>query len=342
MSQPTSLPPHLWDIKVEVEQYARDYGLDFFETSFEVLDYDRMNEVAAYGGFPSRYPHWRFGMDYDRLSKGHTYGVQKIYEMVINNDPCYAYLLEGNSTVDQKTVMAHVFAHCDFFKNNYWFGKTNRKMMDEMANHASRIRRYIERYGLEQVEGFLDTCLSVEDLIDPHSPFIARKAKKVEDSGNREEPSEIPRIRAKEYMDEFINPREFLDRQQRKIEKEKEKELRFPEEPERDVLKFLLDHAPLEKWEREVLDMTREEAYNFAPRGRGTLCARVCGQRPRPHRPRAQGRLARAAAARVGSQPISSGASAPSSVVEPQARHARPPGGSWRASLLVGGQGQST
>jgi stage V sporulation protein R len=265
MSQPMSLPPHLWDIKVEIEAYARGYGLDFFETSFEILDYDRMNEVAAYGGFPSRYPHWRHGMEYDRLSKGYTYGVQKIYEMVINNDPCYAYLLEGNSIVDQKTVMAHVFAHCDFFKNNYWFSKTNRKMMDEMANHASRIRRYIERHGLEPVEAFLDTCLSVENLIDPHAPFIARKPKKVEDSGNREEPPPIPKIRAKEYMDEFINPREFLERQKKRIEKEKEKERRFPEEPERDVLKFLLDHAPLEKWEREILDMVREEAYYFAP-----------------------------------------------------------------------------
>src|SRR5439155_16065280 len=194
-----TLPRHLWDLKVEIEAYARSYGLDFFECSFEILDYDRMNEVAAYGGFPNRYPHWRFGMDYERLSKGYTYGLQKIYEMVINNDPCYAYLLEGNSIVDQKTVMAHVYAHNDFFKNNYWFSKTNRKMVDEMANHASRIRKYIERYGLERVEAFLDTCLSVEDLIDAHSPFITRRSRRDEDAeASSDDPGVVHKIRAKE------------------------------------------------------------------------------------------------------------------------------------------------
>ena len=82
-----------------------------------------MNEVAAYGGFPTRYPHWRFGMEYEGLAKGYEYGLSKIYEMVINNDPCYAYLLEGNSSVDQKMVMAHVYGHCDFFKNNFYFSQ---------------------------------------------------------------------------------------------------------------------------------------------------------------------------------------------------------------------------
>ena len=79
-------------------------------------------------------------MEYEQLSKGYRYGLQKIYEMVINNDPCYAYLLRCNQLVDQKLVMAHVYGHNDFFKNNIWFSQTNRKMMDEMANHGNRIR----------------------------------------------------------------------------------------------------------------------------------------------------------------------------------------------------------
>ena len=112
---------------------------------FEVLDYDEISEIAALGGFPTRYPHWRFGMEYQQLSKGYRYGLQKIYEMVINNDPCYAYLLRCNQLVDQKLVMAHVYGHNDFFKNNIWFSQTNRKMMDETANHGNRIRSYMER-----------------------------------------------------------------------------------------------------------------------------------------------------------------------------------------------------
>src|SRR5436189_4282523 len=132
----TNLPPHLRVLKDEIEGYARDYGLDFYETIFEVVDADDLNEIAAYGGFPTRYPHWSFGMQYEELRKGYDYGLSKIYEMVINNDPCYAYLMRCNHTVDQKLVMAHVYGHCDFFKNNAYFDHTSRKMMDEMATTA--------------------------------------------------------------------------------------------------------------------------------------------------------------------------------------------------------------
>src|SRR5262245_20679431 len=173
----SNLPPILQKMQVEIEGYARTYGLDFYPTIFEHIDADDLNAIAAKGGFPVRYPHWRWGMDYERLAKGYHHGLQKIYEMVINNDPCYAYLMRSNDLVDQKLVMAHVYGHCDFFKNNFWFSKTNRKMMDEMANHATRVRRHIERQGQERVERFLDACLCLEHLIDPHSMFMARDAR---------------------------------------------------------------------------------------------------------------------------------------------------------------------
>src|SRR5882672_4410730 len=145
------LPAHLDEIQVQMEQHAKNYGLDFFPTIFELVDCDQLNAVAAYGGFPTRYPHWKFGMEYEQLSKGYTYGLQKIYELVINNDPAYAYLMKSNNMVDQKLVMAHVYGHVDFFKNNYWFSKTNRKMIDVMANHAVRIREYMDRHGQDVV-----------------------------------------------------------------------------------------------------------------------------------------------------------------------------------------------
>src|SRR5450432_4853146 len=114
-----TLTQELVDVREQMKSYALGYGLDFFETVFELVDFDEMNMVAAYGGFPNRYPHWKFGMEYEQLSKGYEYGLQKIYELVINNDPCYAYLMESNPMVDQKLVMAHVYGHCDFFKNNF-------------------------------------------------------------------------------------------------------------------------------------------------------------------------------------------------------------------------------
>src|ERR1044071_8351396 len=200
------LTTELIEIQQKMEGHARQYGLDFFPTVFELVDADQLNAVAAYGGFPTRYPHWRFGMEYDQLAKGYHYGLQKIYELVINNNPCYAYLMRSNALVDQKLVMAHVYGHCDFFKNNYWFSQTNRKMMDEMANHGNRIRRYMDRFGVEEVESFIDACLSVEALIDIPSPFVKRF-----DQPNRydfdrghddvDEPGTPGRFQSKHYMD---------------------------------------------------------------------------------------------------------------------------------------------
>lgn len=263
-----NLTPELEALKAEIEEYATSYGLDFFPTVFQILDFDQMNEVASYGGFPTRYPHWRFGMEYENLQKSYTYGLQKIYEMVVNNDPCYAYLLESNNIVDQKLVMVHVYAHSDFFKNNQWFEHTNRKMMDEMANHATRVVRYIEKYGQDVVEDFIDGCLSLENLIDFYSPFIQRKGKKSKYDFQEEESVEtVKKLRSKDYMDSFINPKEFLEEQKRRLEEEKIKKKKFPEEPEKDVLTFLIENAPLEKWQRDILSIIKEESYYFAPQG---------------------------------------------------------------------------
>ncbi|MEO7734956.1 MAG: SpoVR family protein [Kofleriaceae bacterium] len=252
----------------EVEGYAKGYGLDFFPILYEVLDYKTMNEVAAYGGFPTRYPHWRFGMDYEQLSKSYEWGLSKIYEMVINTSPAYAYLLEGNSLVDQKIVMAHVCAHVDFFKNNYFFSKTNRKMIDGMANHAARVRRHMERHGQDVVEDFIDTCLSLENLIDPMSAYIvrSREPKSKEEAEEDDLRDNSGRLRAKGYMESFINPPEYLQAQKKKREDEaKRAKRRFPEQPQRDVLQFLIEHAPLDHWQTDVLEIVRDEAYYFAP-----------------------------------------------------------------------------
>ncbi len=265
MSVREPLPHYLAEWQQKIEEVARRYGLDFFPINYEVLDYKTMNEVAAYGGFPTRYPHWRFGMDYEGLSKGYEYGLQKIYEMVINTDPAYAYLLEGNSMVDQKTVMAHVCGHVDFFKNNYFFSKTNRRMIDGMANHATRVRRHIERQGIEKVETFIDTCLSLDNLIDPMSQYIVRRAPPPREGDEPPEEAEVPKLRSKQYMDKYINPPEFLDKQREKLKAEKERAKKFPEQAERDVLLFLIEHAPLERWERDILEIIRDEAYYFAP-----------------------------------------------------------------------------
>ncbi len=263
----TVMSPELKDLAVRLADTARAAGLDFFETIFEIVDYKQLNEIAAYGGFPTRYPHWRFGMDYERLAKSYTYGLSVIYEMVINNDPCYAYLLRANDMVSQKTVIAHVYGHCDFFKNNFWFTKTNRKMLDQMANHASVVRRLVEDVGQDAVEDFIDVCLSLENLIDIYAPheIAPKKPSGDEMQSTRQEP--VKKLKAKKYMDSYINPTEFLEQQQKKREEMASRKKNFPESPERDVLNFLLNNAPLESWEKRILHIIKEEAYYFAPQG---------------------------------------------------------------------------
>ncbi len=274
---PTLLPKNLAHERDKIRKIAVDAGLDFFEVIYEMVNFQQMNEIAAYMGFPTRYPHWRWGMEYERMRKSYAYGLHRIYEMVINNDPCYAYLLDSNELVDQKIVMAHVYGHSDFFKKNFWFGKTDRKMMDHTANHATRVWEIIDRIGMEEVEEFIDVCLSLENLIDRHAPYY-EKSDKQQKKENKEDPEDIEidmrrpqaaKFKVKRgYMDGFINPPEVLKEEAEERGKELRDNIdRFPAEPQRDVLLFLLHHAPLERWQQEILDIIRKEAYYFAPQG---------------------------------------------------------------------------
>ncbi|QDT36318.1 SpoVR family protein [Stratiformator vulcanicus] len=270
ISTQRELPAEIRSLQDRIEDKAREYGLDFFETIFEMVDYEEMSMLAAYGGFPIRYPHWKFGAEYDEMMKSYSYGLSKIYEMVINTDPSYAYLLTANEMADQKLVIAHVYGHVDFFKNNYWFSRTNRRMLDQMANHAARIGRYVDRYGFEEVERMIDCALSIDDLIDPHLPFVDPKDRKKSDSTPDGDKVTPRRFEAKGYMDSFINPPEVMaleESDQKERRRASEESRSFPAAPQRDVLLFLLEHSSLKDWQRDILSIIRDEAYYYAPQG---------------------------------------------------------------------------
>lgn len=288
--------PHLLkELKYKAREYAHAYGLNIedVEVVFEVIDFEEMNFVSARGGFPVRYSHWLWEMKQDRLSQGYRYGLHKIYEMVLNSgsaqksslhtSPYYAYLLDTNSVADQKTVMAHVYGHVDFFRSNLFFTPINSQhIVDTIANHASRIQQFADKHGEETVSDFILTCLSLENLIDIHSLGIKRHEKKkktivsAQDEENEEQKEEPARFfqdpeRHKEYMNQYVNPPEKIAKEQEEIKKKKrrKKEIetgkKIPAEPERDIVQFLIEYAPLENWQREVLAILREEAYYFVP-----------------------------------------------------------------------------
>jgi len=258
MKLKSSLPAALKYQAVVIESAAREAGLDFFEVVFELLDAADVNGIAAYGGFPVRYPSWRFGMDYERLEKGRTWGLSKIYELVINNDPTYAYLVASNSLLEQKLVMAHVYGHADFFKHNIWFAPTDRHMIDTIGDHASRVRRIIDVVGQERVEQFMDRALSLETMIDPYLPLrkLRQSRPDAPDSSSLSERSRA----ALEVLSG--SPAEML-------QSAEPEEVPAPklvgDFPTFDILGFLGDNAPLEPWELSILHIVRREAYYFSP-----------------------------------------------------------------------------
>jgi stage V sporulation protein R len=253
----SSLPSALKYQAVVIENAARDAGLDFFDVVFELLDARAVNGIAAYGGFPVRYPSWRFGMEFERLQKGYDWGLSKIYELVINNDPTYAYLVSSNSLLEQKLVMAHVFGHADFFKHNAWFQPTDRNMLDTMAHHAARVRQWVDQHGQEAVERMLDVALSLEGLIDPYLP--GREMSRGERPKAQPMPLSERSLRA---LEAICGPPAW------RVEASPEPapvRAVEPQPPTFDVLGFLENHAPLEPWERDILSIVRAEAYYFAP-----------------------------------------------------------------------------
>jgi stage V sporulation protein R len=124
---------------------------------------------------------------------------------------------------------------------------------------------------VEEVETFIDACLSIEDLIDVHSPFIKRfdsadTVRRAALQGD-EEPVRPGKFEAKNYMDQFINPPDALKAEAQRLREQQEFDQRFPKEPLRDVMLFILEHAPLKPWQLDVLSIVRDEAYYFAPQG---------------------------------------------------------------------------
>jgi stage V sporulation protein R len=139
-------------------------------------------------------------------------------------------------------------------------------MMDQMANHAVRIRRYIDRYGYDTVENFIDICMSLENLIDRYSPYVETTIVNKPVEKPSENPLGLLKV-DKGYMRDYINPPDFVTAQKNKVMEKLSQKQKFPTSPERDIMKFLIQFAPLEDWQQDVMSIIRDEAYYYAPQG---------------------------------------------------------------------------
>lgn len=252
------------DLETAVEQIwevARGFGLDPYPTNFEIVPAPVMYEVGSYA-LPGRYSHWTFGKAYHRMKTMYDFGLSKIYEVVINTNPAYGFLLETNSLIQNKMVIAHVLGHVDFFKNNTYFSKTNRRMVESVSTHAQRMMEYEFKYGRKTVERFLDAVLAIEEHIDPYF-FIKREVSPAEEKRRAEQrPKDGP------YDDLWLldsNEREARDVSQTDLSTERD---RLPRErlPEKDLLFYVMKNSPtLAGWQRDAIAMVHEEMEYFVP-----------------------------------------------------------------------------
>lgn len=239
----------------EITEIATGFGLDFYPMRYEICPADIIYTFGAYG-MPTRFSHWSFGKQFHKMKLHYDLGLSKIYELVINSNPCYAFLLDSNSLINNKLIVAHVLAHCDFFKNNVRFQNTKREMVESMAATADRIRQYEIKYGKQEVETFLDAVLAIDEHIDPSlmRPKLAWSMDDVE-FVEEEETASTP-------YDELWG----LDDRNKPKKPKKKVAKKFPPQPEKDLLLFIENFSrELTDWQRDILTMMREEMLYFWP-----------------------------------------------------------------------------
>ncbi|MBU8694064.1 SpoVR family protein [Bacillus altitudinis] len=238
----------------EITEIAEGFGLDFYPMRYEICPAEIIYTFGAYG-MPTRFSHWSFGKQFHKMKLHYDLGLSKIYELVINSNPCYAFLLDNNSLVQNKLIVAHVLAHCDFFKNNCRFQNTKRDMVESMSAAAERIKEYEHIHGTKEVESFLDAVLALQEHIDP-SLVRSKLSWNLDDEDEYEE--DKPK-RQTPYDD-------LWGMDEPKTREKKKKIKQFPPKPEKDILLFIEAHSrELEPWQRDVLTMLREEMLYFWP-----------------------------------------------------------------------------
>ncbi|MBB6679065.1 SpoVR family protein [Cohnella lubricantis] len=249
----------------EITEIARGFGLDFYPMRYEICPSDIIYTFGAYG-MPTRFSHWSFGKTFNRMKMQYDLGLSKIYELVINSNPCYAFLLDGNSLVQNKLIVAHVLAHCDFFKNNSRFQASNRNMVESMSATAERVSHYEIEYGTEEVERFLDAVMAIQEHVDPRivKPQGLDKRRYAEWHQRNEKERKSMFAAASPYDDLWsLEERENETAAQ---EQNSSENRRFPPEPEKDLMWFIQEYSPnLSDWQRDIMSMLRDEMLYFWP-----------------------------------------------------------------------------
>lgn len=269
----------------DIAQVARGMGLDFYPVNFEIVPAETLYTFGAYG-MPVRFTHWSFGKAFYKMKTQYDLNLSRIYELVINTNPAYAFLLEGNRLTQNKLVIGHVYAHVDFFKNNRYFLRTPKDMVERMAAHADKLRDYESQYGRELVERTLDAVLAIQEHVDYRYHIGTKdKMKNVPNinipsrdgghvcSGNASATAgnhscggacakkENSKVEFQKRIKRTSLPYEDLwgDLLEREC-------ICIPQPEYEDLLLYIMKFAPgLEEWQRDIVSIVREESLYFYP-----------------------------------------------------------------------------
>jgi stage V sporulation protein R len=244
----------------EIERMARRFGLDTYPVQLEVITASQMIDTYASVGMPVNYRHWSFGKQYIASEKSYRRGHMGLaYEVVINSNPCIAYLMEENTLPMQALVMAHAcYGHNSFFKGNYLFRMWTdaSSIIDYLVYAKTYIAECEEKHGLDAVEDLLDSCHALMNYgVDRYQR--SQKLSLAEE--------EVRRKERESYLQQQVNDlwRTLPKAAEKRVEKTS---VRFPADPQENLLYFIEKNAPLlEPWQREIIRIVRKIAQYFYP-----------------------------------------------------------------------------
>ncbi|MBK9130263.1 MAG: SpoVR family protein [Gammaproteobacteria bacterium] len=244
----------------EIGRIAGQFGLDTYPNQIEVISAEQMMDAYSSVGMPVGYHHWSYGKQFLSVEQRYRRGYMGLaYEIVINSNPCIAYLMEENTMAMQALVIAHAsYGHNSFFKGNYLFRTWT--SADAIIDYLLFARNYVseceQRHGEEAVELILDSCHALMNYgVDRYkrpSPLSARE--------------ELQRQREREdYLQSQVN--DLWRTIPKKGGREDGPAQRlYPAEPQENLLYFIEKNAPLlQPWQRELVRIVRKIAQYFYP-----------------------------------------------------------------------------
>lgn len=243
----------------EIARVAKNFQLDTYPNQIELITSEQMMDAYSSSGMPLNYNHWSFGKQFVQTQQQYQRGQMGLaYEIVINSNPCIAYLMEENTMMMQALVIAHAcYGHNSFFKGNYLFKTWTdaSAIVDYLLFAKNYIAKCEQRYGFEAVEDILDSC----HAIMPYGVNRYQRPSPITPEQERE-----AQLEREEYIQRHLN--HLWNTIPKKDESILLTEQRFPDEPQENILYFIEKNAPLlDHWQREIIRIVRKVSQYFYP-----------------------------------------------------------------------------